>query len=143
MPFPLWAAMALAGAAKAELVDRPKEKRQRDLAVATTKYSPWTGLKAGPIQEADPFGSALNWGTTGAIMKNNMDMNDAYTNRLNSGGSIIGYGKEIPQAGSANFPQLQPPKMLKPQASGWSWEGGADLRDQTPWTLSKDMYLGG
>lgn len=54
------------GVAKSELVDRPKEDRQRKLAAATQRYSPWTGLKAQPVQEADPFGSALQGGMAGA-----------------------------------------------------------------------------
>lgn len=65
---PLWAALALAGAAKSELIDRPKEERQRHLAAETQRYSPWTGMQAGGIQEADPFGSALQGGMTGVSL---------------------------------------------------------------------------
>jgi hypothetical protein len=51
---------------KSEAIDKPKEARQRKLAAATQRYSPWTGLKANPIQEADTFGSALQGGMAGA-----------------------------------------------------------------------------
>lgn len=50
------------GLAKSELIDRPKEKRERALAAATQRYSPWTGLAAQPVHEADPLGSALAFG---------------------------------------------------------------------------------
>ena len=56
------------GLGKSELIDRPKEERQRKLAARTQELSPWTKLQAGPIQEADPFSSAFQMGTTGASM---------------------------------------------------------------------------
>jgi hypothetical protein len=62
------------GLGKSILIDKPKEERQRKLAAETQRYSPWTGLKAGGIQEADPFGSALSMGTSGAMMaQGNLD----------------------------------------------------------------------
>jgi hypothetical protein len=56
------------GLGKSYLIDQPKEKRQRELAAKTQELSPWTGLRASGIEEADPFGSALQFGTTGAMM---------------------------------------------------------------------------
>ena len=56
------------GLGKSELIDKPKEDRQRKLAARTIELSPWTGLKANPIEEADPFGSALKYGATGYSM---------------------------------------------------------------------------
>lgn len=96
---PVW--MALAGVAKSELIDKPKEERQRKLAAETQRYSPWTGLKANAIQEADPFGTALQFGATGASMsaaQQQADLDKALTDRLNSGGSTIGYGKPQPKS---------------------------------------------
>lgn len=94
----MWPAliMALAGAAKSEFVDRPKADKQRDLAATTHKYSQWTRLRPEPIQEADPFDSAMSWGATGAAMNSGMKQDaymDARTKRLNDGGSLLGYGK--------------------------------------------------
>ncbi len=68
MPIIALAIGAGAGILKSEVVDKPKEERQRKLAAATQRLNPWTGLKANPIQEADPFGSALKYGATGASM---------------------------------------------------------------------------
>lgn len=68
MALPLWAIMAATGLAKNYLIDAPKEKRQRTLAASTQRYSPWTGLQAGPIEEADPFGAALQGGVSGLGM---------------------------------------------------------------------------
>ena len=59
---------ALLGLGKSILVDAPKERRQRELTAKTQELSPWTGLKGGPIEEADPFGSALKYGATGYAM---------------------------------------------------------------------------
>lgn len=71
---PLWIGLGAAGAGliKAEAIDGPKAERQRKLAAATQRYSPWTGLKANAVQEADPFGSALQYGATGASLGANI-----------------------------------------------------------------------
>lgn len=79
-PLALLAIGAAMGLAKNELVDKPKEKRQRKLAAETQRLSPWTGLQAGPIQEADAFGNALQYGTTGAMMGSMMKGAPAQTN---------------------------------------------------------------
>ena len=47
-------------------MDVGKEKRDRKLAAATQKFSPWTGLRAGEIQEADPFGNVAQFGMAAA-----------------------------------------------------------------------------
>lgn len=56
------------GLAKGATIDKDKANRQRELAAATARYSPWTGLQAQPVQEADPWGSALQGATAGAGM---------------------------------------------------------------------------
>jgi hypothetical protein len=63
-----WAPLigAAVGAAKHAAVDVPREQRSRRLAAETQRYSPWTGMQAQPIQEANLFGSALQGGVTGA-----------------------------------------------------------------------------
>lgn len=60
---------ALIGLGKSFLIDKPKEKKQRELAAKTIELSPWTGMQANPIQEADPFGEVLKYGATGAAME--------------------------------------------------------------------------
>jgi len=69
------AILAGTGLLKSELVDRPREDRQRRLAAETQRYSPWTGLQAGHIQEADPFGSAIQGGLQGAAFSQNVESN--------------------------------------------------------------------
>lgn len=92
---PLWAALMAAGVAKSELIDRPKEKRQRTLAAETQRNSPWTGMQANDVQEADPFGSALQGGAMGLTMGQSMDNADqakelqkAQVNNLNEQGNL-------------------------------------------------------
>lgn len=69
-------AAAAIGVAKSEFIDKPKEERQRKLAGETQRYSPWTGMQAGGIQEADALGSALSFGMTGAQVKGGMDQQE-------------------------------------------------------------------
>lgn len=54
--------------------DRWKEDRQRWQAAQTQRYSPWTGLRAGPIEEADPLGSTMQGASTGAALGQNAQM---------------------------------------------------------------------
>lgn len=57
------------GAAKSELIDRPKEARQRKLKAEEIRMSPWTGMRNfTQVEEADPFGEALQGGALGASM---------------------------------------------------------------------------
>lgn len=115
-PLTMMAIMGALGVAKSELIDRPKEKRQRKLASETEAFSPWTGKSAGAIQEADPFGQALQFGATGASMGSNLQkskLDGAMADRLNSGGSMIYSGK--------NFMQEEDPS-LNP------WGLGVDYR---------------
>jgi hypothetical protein len=105
MRLKMWVPLLIGGAAglaKSHFIDKPKEQRQRKLAAETQRYSPWTGMQADKVQEADPFGSALQYGTTGAMMsaqhsqmESDKKLNEAMTNRLNTGGSALGYGKNL------------------------------------------------
>lgn len=91
-----WVVVGVAGVGllKAETVDKDKEDRQRKLAAETQRLSPWTGNKAGEIKEADPIGSALQYGATGAQLQQgyqnsqaNQKLANAQANWLNAGGS--------------------------------------------------------
>ncbi len=94
-----WAVgMAVAGLAKSELIDRPAAEKQRKLAAKTQELSPWTGMEAAPVKEADPFGSGLQFGATGAAIgsaKAAAAADKALADRLNTGGSVVGYGKTM------------------------------------------------
>lgn len=75
MPLPL---LALAGGGaglgliKSLTLDRAREDRQRKLAAETARYSPWTKMTPGAIEEADPFGSAMQGGFSGAALGQNI-----------------------------------------------------------------------
>lgn len=69
--------MAGLGLAKSELVDRPREEEQRRRAAITARWSPWTGMAPGGIQTADPLGSAMEAGLTGAMLSQNQQKLDA------------------------------------------------------------------
>ena len=57
---------AVGGAAKAKM-GADRESKDRQLAADTQRYSPWTGMQAGPIREADVVGDVLG-GTIGGAM---------------------------------------------------------------------------
>lgn len=77
------------GLVKGLTLDRAKEDRQRKLAAETSRYSPWTGLAPGAIQEADPLGGAMQFGVTGASLGQGME-----NQKFNQGlwGKILGGG---------------------------------------------------
>lgn len=84
------AIMGILGAGK-YISDVGKEGRQRKLASATQRYSPWTHLQAGPVDEADLVGTGMQSVGTGLAMEQSMantDSNkkllDAQTNYYNS-----------------------------------------------------------
>ena len=117
MPITGLAIAAGIGLLKSQTVDKDREKRQRKLAAETQRYSPWTGLKAGPIQEADPFGSALQYGGAGAMMgagyANSQKPNPVIGDVTNNYGSM-GTG----QVSGMNYSQ-DPYSFFGLNSSGW------------------------
>jgi hypothetical protein len=109
---PITLALILGGGGllKSELVDQPREERDRKLAGATQRYSPWTGLKANPIREADPVGTAMQFGTTGLMLGNNAQaleqqkaLQAAQVGWLNRGGSAVTSAAMNPYSGARQF----------------------------------------
>ena len=98
--------MAGAGLLKSELIDRPREERQRKQAAITTRWSPWTGMAPGAIQEADPFAAALEGGLTGAVLSQQQQ-------KLNAGKA-----KDVEEAnltGGTGQTQMSPQQFLYQQ----------------------------
>lgn len=90
IPIAMAAAGALAGKAKN---DRAKdvESSDRTLASATQRYSPWTGMQAGPIHHAgSAFGDVFGGGVGGAMMGQSL---------ANGMGSMGGAPAGAPMAG--------------------------------------------
>jgi hypothetical protein len=101
------ALLAGAGLAKSELVDRPREQEQRRQASITARWSPWTGMSPNAIQYADPFGSAIQGGLTGAMLSQNQQKLDAGTADSTSGQNLTG--------GSGASQQQFPFQMMETQ----------------------------
>ncbi len=140
-----WAGLAIGaglGLLKSELVDVPKAQRQRVLAAATQRYSPWTHLAAAPVQEADPFSTALQFGGLGASLagaKQQSDSENAYrdalTNQANQGNLIGGGGGS---GGQNNFFDSNPYSGDKPTDGSLSqpWSGDTtQAQPQSPWNF--------
>lgn len=120
MALPLMAIMALAGLAKGMTVDRAKEDRQRKLAAETQRLSPWTGMQAGPIQEADPLGSAIAFGATGnqiATGQKNDALNEKMADKFLSSGEPMGGQAYSPYAGMQNPNMMWQPQQANPRSS--------------------------
>lgn len=126
---------ALVGGVKNQLVDVPREKKQRALAAATQKYAPWTGLQAQPVQQADLLGNALQFGSTGAGMKNALysKNSDAWTKLLTGAADAAKNGLTTPKinmnvggggamGGPGSMSQLQPVNFGS--SSPWAGMGG-------------------
>lgn len=92
-PWALAGLFAGAGALKSQLIDKPREDRDRKLRAAEIRYSPWTRLQQfTQPREADPLGSALQFGSTGAMLGQGMQnqasqsaFTDALTKRMGTG----------------------------------------------------------
>lgn len=105
------------GLAKSQLIDAPKAKKQRELAAKTQELSPWTGMQANKIQEADPFGDALKYGATGASIGRQAKYDEAMTNALERGD----YGQVLKADGgwSGIVPRAEPLDASLGLANGW------------------------
>ena len=125
---PLFALAAAAGLVKGLTVDKEREDRQRKLAAETQRYSPWTHMQANPIQEADPLGSAIGFGTTGAMLGQSIDNskaqndwlkrggNPSYTAALNGSGGGMALGKYGP-VDTLAYPSQSSPWSTNPYSS--------------------------
>jgi hypothetical protein len=99
--------MAGLGLAKSELIDRPKEEEQRRRAAITARWSPWTGMAPGGIQTADPLGSAMEAGLTGAMLSQNQQKLDAAKTKDLTEANLAG--------GSGSTSQALPWQMMETQ----------------------------
>lgn len=70
------------GLGKSLLVDAPQEARDRKAAAEVTKWSPWTGMQPGAVKKADPLGSVMTWGSTGAQLGQGLQNQQAYNDYL-------------------------------------------------------------
>jgi hypothetical protein len=102
--------MAGAGLLKSELVDRPREEEQRRQAAITARWSPWTGMTPNAIQTADPIGSAMQAGLTGAMLSQGQQRLDADIASQKAKDTA-----ELSLAGGAAQPQMNPQQFLYQQ----------------------------
>ena len=81
MAIPIWAMMAIAGAAKGAM-DKQQEKRDRHAAAVTKLYQPFTGMQADPIQKGDIAGSAMQGGLAGYGTQQSMEQNKMFQDMM-------------------------------------------------------------
>lgn len=80
---------AALGLGKSYLVDKPQEKKDRMVAAETARWSPWTHMQPEAVKRANPFGDALQFGSTGAQMGQGMQNQQMYNGYLqNQTGSM-------------------------------------------------------
>lgn len=75
-PITLALILGAAGVAKSELLDRPAAGRKRKLEATKTRYSPWTGMVGGDVEDPDSLNSGMNWGFQGAALGQAMGQSD-------------------------------------------------------------------
>lgn len=70
----MWPALIMAAMGAAQYKSQQdKEGRDRKLAAQTQLYSPWTGLQAGGVKEADLYGTLGQGAVQGLAMEQQMD----------------------------------------------------------------------
>jgi hypothetical protein len=113
--------LAGAGLLKSELVDRPREERQK--AAVTARWSPWTGMAPNQIQEADPFGSAIQGGLTGAMLSQSQQKIDAAKAKDASEVSLAGGAGQTAQMNPQQFlaqQEMQNQSMMYPAQKSYA-----------------------
>lgn len=100
------------GLLKSELIDRPREKRQRQANAEIARWAPWTGMTPGAVREADPFGSVLQGGLTGAMFSQQFPKEAAATNAATSPQYGLGVSPYQQMQLSEYDPSLFSPYML-------------------------------
>ncbi len=78
--------------------DRQRAERQRQMESEVARYSPWTGFAPQRVQEADPLGSVMQGGMTGAMLGQGMAGADKQ-NALLDAQTKYYQGQMGPQAG--------------------------------------------
>lgn len=108
--------------------DQQKEASQRKVASETARWSPWTRLNPGPIQQADMVGSTMQGALTGA------SMSSQFGGGKPAEGVALG-DNQVPMQGAQNAapgPQLD---YSTPGGSGFAGYPGAGVgaRPAYPW----------
>jgi hypothetical protein len=99
----MWPMLILA--AGQAVSDMGKESRQRQLAASTQRYSPWTGLKANEIEEANPIGTlAQGYGAYLGQTQNN-DSNALKKQLMQAQIRAMDRGQSNPYAQAQSAPQ--------------------------------------
>lgn len=147
-----------AGLGKSMLIDQPREERQRQLEATKALYSPWTGMQPGQVQEADPFGSAMQGAMAGLmyeqqagqqklgqeLLKKQGQLIDAQTgmyNQMASAGRSPAVVAGASQAPSA-IEQGLGPAMPMPGAPSYSQYQASQAMNYDPFAPSRSPYMG-
>lgn len=110
---------ALAGAGLGLLkgeADKKREKKERLLNAEIVRYSPWTRLNPEPVQSADPMGSILQGGLSGAMMGQGIAGVNAQNAALSAQGAAAAPGAAPP-------PTYMPGQGMAPYANASPWTG--------------------
>lgn len=104
--------------AKNQLVDKPKEERERKLQAITAQYSPWTGMTPQAVKETSALDAGLQGAATGLTMQQGMDMQDAQLGALKSQAGYFDRAS-APQAAPADMSSMPSASSLQgPGMSG-------------------------
>jgi hypothetical protein len=109
------------GAAKHITTDVPIAEKQRKLQGATTRYSPWTGMRAPEPSQPNLFGNILQGGVTGAQLGLSADKAGLFDSKppvaggggANSWGAM-GSAEGAPAGGGRIMPNLMSRRGINP-----------------------------
>lgn len=117
------------GALKHYAIDVPAAGRKRQLASETDRYSPWTGMHGGQVNDPNLAGTMLSTGATGAMLKQGMDNSNSNSD----------FSKALQGIMLANYSGAGMPGPAQPgtgtQGPQFGWNGGSMMPDQynSPW----------
>jgi hypothetical protein len=104
--------------------DQKNSAKDRQVAAATARYSPWTGMKPQDVKRPDAIGDVMQGGLAGAGLGQNMDsadnaqaLNDSVINKNNAEASAYG-----PQTGDST-PAPAGNEQAMNMAPGSAWTG--------------------
>lgn len=119
-PLTMMAIGAGVGVGKNLLFDAPRERKDRELAAATARYSPWTGMQPQQVQRADMLGNAMQGGMTGAMLGQSMDAQASQKGLIDAQKSA-GVAASQGAPGSAPMANAAP---YQPRSSTWDYLNG-------------------
>lgn len=137
---------ALLGLAKSEFLDKNNANTQRKLQAEIARYSPWTGMQASAVDEADPLGSAMQGAFAGGSFGQSLAASNQFGNK---GATSLAQGAQAEGAAGTGVPQSEGPTVASAKGSPQTFADALASLQQiqtnaqnNPQFFSPYMYMG-